>query len=482
MDSRTTMVNPLSIKDSGEPLSTLVGTRAFNFQGTDSEGLAFALEGKIRAPEDGSLPIMWFNEDDTRDQVGAMFMNKDTDVGYLRFSRSAKGQQAMRNVARGELQPTILKYSEGSKAGQPVGLSLQPIEMKRKDDDMEISSTEPLATPNPLSAVERTFSLGNAIRAELKGDWSEAGFEREMCQEAKQHYIGSAKGLVVPSSAVYQRAVMTSTGDIGGGIGSVHLSGSYIDIPREASSVMEAGATMIAAPQGTISIPKLNSDVSASFIAENSAITETDLDIDTITMTPRLCAGTASFTRHVLETADPRVDALVRENLQFRITNAIDEAALTGDGTGANPTGVENATGIETFTTTGGSTITHAESYEIIGEVASNNIDTAGGVWIINPASAATLASTAKDSGSGLFVYENGQMAGKRVIESAHCPSANAFFGMFRHLYIGMFGGMDLVIDPYSSARNGVIEITASQLTDVAVAHAGAFNKVTLTP
>ncbi|CAI8435605.1 MAG: Uncharacterised protein [Halieaceae bacterium] len=70
-----------------------------------------------------------------------MFMNKDTDVGYLRFSRSAKGQQAMRNVARGELQPTILKYSDGSKAGQPVGLSLQPIEMKRKDDDMEISST-----------------------------------------------------------------------------------------------------------------------------------------------------------------------------------------------------------------------------------------------------------------------------------------------------------------------------------------------------
>ena len=79
-------------------------------------------------------------------------------------------------------------------------------------------------------------------------------------------------------------------------------------------------------------------------------------------------------------------------------------------------------------------------------------------------------------------MYENGQLAGKRVIESAHCPSATAFFGVFRHLYIGMFGGMDLVIDPYSSARNGVIEITASQLTDVAVAHAGAFNKVTLTP
>ena len=44
-----------------------------------------------------------------------------------------------------------------------------------------------------------------------------------------------------------------------------------------------------------------------------------------------------------------------------------------------------------------------------------------------------------------------------------------------------MFGGLDLVIDPYSSARNGVIEITASQLVDVAVAYEKAFNKVTLT-
>ena len=46
---------------------------------------------------------------------------------------------------------------------------------------------------------------------------------------------------------------------------------------------------------------------------------------------------------------------------------------------------------------------------------------------------------------------------------------------------MGMFGGLDLVIDPYSSARNGVVEITASQLVDVAVAYEEAFNKVTLT-
>lgn len=79
-------------------------------------------------------------------------------------------------------------------------------------------------------------------------------------------------------------------------------------------------------------------------------------------MTPSLCADTPSFTHHTLETSDLRVDALVRKNLQFRITNAIDEAAFTGVGTGANPRDVENAIGIETFTITGGPTITHPES------------------------------------------------------------------------------------------------------------------------
>ena len=44
-----------------------------------------------------------------------------------------------------------------------------------------------------------------------------------------------------------------------------------------------------------------------------------------------------------------------------------------------------------------------------------------------------------------------------------------------------MFGRVDLVVDPYTNGSTGVINLYAYQLADVAVAHAGAFNKVTLT-
>ena len=238
---------------------------------------------------------------------------------------------------------------------------------------------------------------------------------------------------------------------------------------------------MLEGLQQNAAIPKLNSDTSATFYAENAAITDDDLDIDQVTLTPKLCAGTASFTRTVLETTTPKIDELVRFGLEKQIMNRIDTTALNGDGAGATPTGVANTSGINTKVTAGSSTMTHAESLEIIAAVAANNLDTSGGVFIVHPNDVATIGATSKDTGSGTFVYSDGRIAGKRVIESTHAPEGECFFGVFQHLYIGMFGGLDLVIDPYSSARNGVIEITASQLVGVAVAYEKAFNKVTLT-
>ena len=63
----------------------------------------------------------------------------------------------------------------------------------------------------------------------------------------------------------------------------------------------------------------------------------------------------------------------------------------------------------------GNATITNAESYDIIAEVAANNLDTSNGVWLVHPTDAATLADTSKDSGSGTFVYENGRIDGRKT-------------------------------------------------------------------
>ena len=125
--------------------------------------------------------------------------------------------------------------------------------------------------------------------------------------------------------------------------------------------------------------------------------------------------------------------------------------------------------------------MTHAESLDALAEIAAANLDTTNAVWILNPTDAATLGAQSKDSGSGNFVYENGTILGRRVIESTHATAGTAYVGLFDNCLIGMWGGMDLVIDPYSLADTGSIRIVASQLSDVAVRHPLAFQKITLT-
>ena len=243
---------------------------------------------------------------------------------------------------------------------------------------------------------------------------------------------------------------------------------------------MAAGAQMLNLT-GKTSIPKNSNDVSAAWTAENSAITESDIDVDTITLEPHMLAGRASYSRHVLATALPDIETLIRSNLTSQIANGLDDAALDGSGSGAVPQGIANATGVETFATTGSSTMTHAESLDAIAEVGANNHDTSNGVWLVHPTNAATLGAQAKDSGSGQFVYQDGSILNRRVIETTHVAAGTAYFGLFQHVMIATFGGLDLVIDPYTNGSTGVVNIYAYQLADVGVLRPDAFQKVTLT-
>ncbi len=100
----------------------------------------------------------------------------------------------------------------------------------------------------------------------------------------------------------------------------------------------------------------------------------------------------------------------------------------------------------------------------------------------VAPTDAATLGAQTKDTGSGQFVYENGTILGRRVIESTHATAGTVYVGIWQECLIDMWGGLDLIIDPYSAWASGIVNIYASQLADVAVRHLGAFSAITLTP
>lgn len=49
-------------------------------------------------------------------------------------------------------------------------------------------------------------------------------------------------------------------------------------------------------------------------------------------------------------------------------------------------------------------------------------------------------------------------------------------FGNFADLIIGMWGGLDLTVDPYSNSTTGTVRVVALQDVDIAVRHAESFS------
>ena len=461
------------------------------------------------------LPIIV--EADTKRQIGVCVLHDDGKA-IARFSRSAEGQSAEKRFGAGEDAFEVAYLQRGSAAPVPAALSMKTVSVGRKLGDTTMSDAQEMLaigerhnradlahnairagksladfrselleaiSSDPIVSAyhphrERSFSLTRLINAEVTGDYSEAGYEREVVQEARRAYPGQARGLVIPAEALLTRATMTTGGDAGGAVNSLHLGSEYIDVLRPVSSVIAAGARMLPGLNGNVSIPKASTDLAAAWVAEGAAITESDIDVDAITISPKMLAGRASFTKHLLATSSPDIDELVRRSLTSQIGVALDKAALEGSGIAPTPRGVANTPGVNAITTAAGG-LTHADSLEALADIAGANLDTTGAVWIVNPTDAAIMGAKVKDSGSGRFVLEDGRIANRRVIETTQATAGTAYVGLWSEVMVGMWGGLDITVDPYTNGSTGVVNIYATQLADIAVRHPAAFTKVTLT-
>lgn len=302
-----------------------------------------------------------------------------------------------------------------------------------------------------------------------------AAFEFE-CSEAAQRAFGqSAQGILVPAEVLRnwnKRDLNTS--DDAGLVGQNFRPDAFVDVLRNASSVMQAGATMLTGLQGNVKIPKKSSASSGGWFAEGSAASESEMGITSITMAPKTVGAFTDVTRNLMMQGSPDVESLIRNDLAQALALAIDLGALAGTGSNGQPTGIRATSGINTkdFAATNP---TFAEIVGMETEVATDNALLGNLAYIMNAAMAGALKTTTKDSGSGQFVLQDGQINGYRAIVSNQAAAGDAYFGNFSDLLIGMWGGLDILVDPYTASTTGTVRIVAMQSVDVAVRHAVSF-------
>ena len=70
-------------------------------------------------------------------------------------------------------------------------------------------------------------------------------------------------------------------------------------------------------------------------------------------------------------------------------------------------------------------------------------------------------------------------MEGYPVEVTNQVASGYLFFGDFSQVMLGLWGGIDILRDPYTSAANKTVRFFAYQFADVAVRIPGAFSVAT---
>ncbi len=346
----------------------------------------------------------------------------------------------------------------------------------------QIATDKPLETPEiGMNKKEvRQFSIMKAINAlanptDRKAQ-REAEFEFECSEEASKHYGRTAQGIMLPPEVMANWNTRDlNASDDAGLVGQDFRPESFIDVLRNASAVMPL-ATNLNGLSGDVKIPKKTSAASAAFIsAEGGASGESEMVIGSVTMSPKTVGVHTDVTRQLMLQSSLDVENLIRDDLAKSMAIAIDDGALEGSGSSGNPTGITNTSGINTVSLSSAAAPTFAEMVSIETSVAVDNALVGDLAYIINPANFGTLKTTAKDSGSGLFVAENGQVNGYPVVVSNQITANNYVFGNFNDLLIGFFGGLDITVDPYSNSTSGTVRIVALQSVDVAVRHAVSF-------
>lgn len=314
-----------------------------------------------------------------------------------------------------------------------------------------------------------------------------AAFERE-CSDAAAKVLGKeSRGFMVPFE-VQKRDLNVTTATAGGNLVATNLmAGNFIDLLRDAMVIDGLGAQFLTGLVGKIAIPKQSGGATAYWVAESGAPTESQQTIAQVTMQAKTVGAFTDISRQLLKQSSIDVEGFVQRNLAAVLGLAIQQAAISGTGQNNQPSGLLTLITPSVAGGTDGAAPTWANIIELETDVSVANADVGSMGYLTNAKVRGKLKGTTKANNQNGFVFEQGDMplngyrAGitnavpSNLTKGAGTDLSAILFGNFADLLIGMWGGLDLTVDPYSGSTSGTVRVVALQDVDVAIRHAESF-------
>ncbi|HMM73030.1 MAG TPA: phage major capsid protein [Rhodocyclaceae bacterium] len=344
--------------------------------------------------------------------------------------------------------------------------------------DMERRQAGDPVGDKPAAQLEQRVSLLRVLQAAMEGR-ALTGAEAEYAAEAERRTGRKAQGVFVPASLFEKRATLTTTTPEL--IGTDHRADQFIAPFRDALLARRLGVRVLSGLHGNVSIPKYGTGLSVGWVAENTAVPESNMDMDSITLSPKHAGGVTELSRQLIQQASPDVEQLVRSDFAHMLAKAIDSALIKGGGAN-EPKGVLSTVGIQTANL---ATLNWANVSTMIGKLESVNANVASSAWLVSPTAAGALRTTLKSASAGAaYLLENGRMGELPVYVTNQVPNTGgatpkniAILGDWSEVILGIWSEVDILVNPYAETpyKKGNVLVRAMSTVDIGVRHPEAF-------
>lgn len=303
--------------------------------------------------------------------------------------------------------------------------------------------------------------------------------EFKMCEKAAEKYGAKNKGLVIPVEALLAPMPKASTDTTAGGalIKTTLKTESFIELLRNKCVIMQL-ARQLNGLVGNVDIPKQTAATSGYWVGEDEAPSGSNPTYGTLQLRMKTVGANSYITRTMLKQSSMDIEQMIREDLALALALKIDEAAFYGSGSSNQPKGLKNINGINAKTFAGANP-TFGELVDMETEIGKDNAATDDMAYVINATTRGYCKQTQKfpnDANTGGTIWEqDNKINGYKVAVTNMIQTGDVFLGNFADFIVGMFGGLEILVDPYTYSNKGGVQITAFQDIDYGARHEESF-------
>lgn len=283
----------------------------------------------------------------------------------------------------------------------------------------------------------------------------------------------------------------TNTNTSGGYLKQTVVQKNIIDALRAHCRVLELGAQFLSGLKFSRTFP-VESNISGGFwCSENPGVdvSSSDSSFAARTLSPHALQCTTSISRQLLGQSSPDLDAWIDQRIAKAHALSLDNAAINGTGANAQPVGLLATSGIGSVAigASGGSPTSDViNALEAAVSLANGDDGSMG--YLTNSTMRSRLRKTSALTSiySGVPLWTDGKLLDAPAAVSNQVPStltkgsngdcSAIIAGAWDQLLLGeFFGALEIISDPFSLARQGMLEITSFAMYDVLVLQPAAF-------